>query len=139
MGSKVLLLVILLAVTGGAGAYNYQRNVAAEKVEEGPRPFKGYSDGDLTALAEAYGMEIEQYEQLVEAARQRKAGVRQNGALGQRLRDFERVQANSGQQRAMRGELIDRQVKLAEIEKEQGLRAPVADPLAIHMKRLLTI
>ena len=134
-----MFLLLLTVLLGGAGAYNYQRNLEAEKAQEGPRRLEVYSDSDLAALADAYRMEIEQFEQLVEASLQRKADVRGGGRLSQRVSDFERVQANSGQQRALRGDLIDRQVKLAEIQKEQSLRMPAADPFALHIKRLLTI
>jgi uncharacterized protein HemX len=138
-GGKGLLLLLLLAVLGGAGGYNYHRNMQAEIAEEGPRRLKGYSNQELAALAEAYQAEIEQFRQSVDAARRRKADTQDRGGLQQRVQDFEKVQANSGRQRALNGELIDRQGRLAEIEKEQGMRAPEADPLALHMKRLLTI
>ena len=138
-GGKGLLLLLLLVIAGGAGGYNYHRNMQAEVAEEGARPLQSYSDAELAALAEAYRSEIEQFQKSVDAARRRKAVVQNGGGLEQRLRNFERVQANSGRQRALRGELIDRQIRLTAIEKEQALRTPDADMLAIHMKRLFTI
>lgn len=138
-GGKGLLLLLLLVIAGGAGGYNYHRNMQAEVAEGGPRPLQSYSDTELAALADAYRTEIEQFQTSVDTASQRRAVVQNGGGLQQRVRNFERVQANSGRQRALSGELIDRQVRLTAIEREQEQRTPEADTLAIHMKRLFTI
>ena len=46
------LLVVLLAILCGYGAWNYQRSVAAERKQ--PRPYASYSDTQLDQLLAAY-------------------------------------------------------------------------------------
>lgn len=138
-GSNAMLSLLLLVIAGGAGGYNYHRNLQAEIEEEGPRRFEQYSDADLETLAAAYQAEIDQYQQLADSARAKPTTVRDRGLISDRVREFERVQATGDRQRDLRGQVYERQGQLAEIQREQQLREPGTQGLALHLKRLLTI
>ena len=51
-GRVLVLLLVAVVALAGAGAWNYQRNLAAEKQRAAARPLHGYSTSDLQALAD---------------------------------------------------------------------------------------
>jgi len=138
-GGKGLLVLLLLVIAGSAGGYNYHRNLQVERQEQGPRTLQKYSDAELVTLAAAYQSEIDQFMEIVTTASSKPVVVRGAARMQGRVREFERIQQGGEQLRALRGQLIDREGKLAQIEKEQAIRASHANGLALHMKRLLTI
>lgn len=125
----------------GAGGYNYHRNLQAEAVESEPRPFSGYGDADLAALAEAYRGEVATWEQRQRSiARTSGGGTARKGTLiDERVRDFERTQKRSGALRGVTAEIATREHRLAEIEAEQQRRAEDPTGFALHWKRLVTL
>ena len=112
-GGKALLLLLLVAACA-AGGWNYHRNLQTEIEEQGPRRFEAYSDGQLADLAAAYQTEIDGYMEYVQASRARTTRVRDEGLLGDRVREFARVQAVSEKERAYLGALAERQNRLAD-------------------------
>ena len=131
----VLLLVVLVALVG-AGAWNYQRNAAAE--EQVFRPYQGYGDGDLEQLASAYRKEVETLTARYESARGGRSRVRDGGLLDQKVREFERVQRQSSSLRELSATLSQREATLAEIEAERQQRAKESDRLGLFIARVLT-
>lgn len=135
-GGRVLLLLVLLALLAGAGAWNYQRNLAVE--EAMPRPYKGYSDSDLEAMAAAYDQEIEQYSSRWESARDQRFDARERGLVGERAREFERVQDRTRRIRDLKRELADRQATLEQIQEEIDYRRSLGRGWQRHWRRLTT-
>ena len=135
MGKLSILLVLLLAL-GGAGAYNYHRNLEAEaKV---PRPYRGYSDADLTALLEAYQEEVKGQGSRYEAARSQKTTRGEGVYFDEKVRDFERARERSAQTRALAAEVAQNEKVLRDLEREQALRDKDRDPTQVFLRRLLT-
>ena len=135
-GGKTLLLFVLLALAGGLGAWNYQRNVAAERAEQ--RPFRTYSDADLDSLTEAYRAEVETYTKLYEARTGRKVSINEHAHTDQKLREFERVQRISQDTRALVTELAQRHVAIEQLDAERRKRVKEKDVVMLFLKRLLT-
>lgn len=136
-GGSGFLILVLLVLVGGAGGWNYKRNLDLEAREH--RPFKGYADQDLEALESAYRSEIEQYRERWQQARGHRASAADTGLVGERAREFERVQANSAVTRGLKRELADRQAFVAQIDREQKLREGERDKLKLHLRRLLSV
>lgn len=133
-GRTLLLVLVLLVLLGGAGAWNYNRNLAAE--EAVPRPWKGYSDADLQAMADAYRQEVEQYSKRWDAARGQRAQVRDRDLVGDAAREFERVQEQGRHVRELKGAMAERQVVLQEIREEIRLREKLGAGWVLHWRRL---
>ncbi len=70
MGTKLVVLLVLLAIIGIGGTRNYQRNLAEGESREGP--FSGYSDEAIDSLIEAYEKDVEAYTRAFEQASSRK-------------------------------------------------------------------
>jgi len=133
----VLGVVVLLVVIGGAGAWNYQRNLAAE--EALPRPWKGYAIEDIQALKEAYTEEIEQYSKQWDAARRQRVQARDRDLVGDAAREFERVQGQAQRVRELGRELAEREATLEEIEEEIRLRKQLGSGWKLHWRRLTAL
>ena len=93
-GGKLIPLLFLLMLLGGAGGYNYHRNAQAEDAEF--RPFGSYADADLDALAAAYEEQLSGGMAQYQKASSKAVTVREGGLLGEQVREFERVQKISG-------------------------------------------
>ena len=89
-GGALPMLLLLLAILCGGGAYNYQRNVALEKQE--PRPYRGYTDEQLEQLAAAYEGEKAKDSQRYEKASSRRATAQGKAYFQDQVDEFERVQ-----------------------------------------------
>jgi hypothetical protein len=135
-GGKLLLLLMLLVVAGGAGTWNYRRNLEAEKAE--PRPFRSYSDADLDSLTEAYQQEIDIYTRRYEAVTGQKVTIREGGHIDDKIREFERIQRISRSTRELVTELARRQVAVEQLASERHKRAEERQVVKLFFKRLLT-
>lgn len=136
-GRQLLLVLVLLALVGGAGAWNYDRNLKAE--EALPRPWKGYSDADLQSMADAYRQEVEQYSKRWNTARGERTQARDRGLVGDAAREFERVQERGRRVRELKSEMAERQVALEEIQEEMGLREKLGAGWELHWRRLTSL
>ena len=128
-----MLLLLLLAIAGGAGAWNYQRNVAAEKAEY--RPFRTYAEADLESLATAFRSDLDSSAGHYQAAKRGKVAVRDGALLGDQVREFERVQHISRRKRELAGRVAEQEAMLREVEKEQARRGAEKDKLKFFFKR----
>ena len=135
-GSRVMLLFLLLALAGGLGAWNYQRNVAAERAEL--RPFRSYSDADLESLTEAYRAEVVTYTKRYEVLTGRKVTINEHVHPDQKLREFERVQRISQNTRDLVTQLAKRHVAVDQLDSEQRRRGRERNVVMLFLKRLLT-
>ena len=137
---RAMLVVTLLLLAVGAGGYNYHRNLVAETVEQGGRPFKGYADQDLVDLKAAYGMQVDSrkgdYDRL---AKRRQKSASNKELLAEKILNFERIQRAGDEKRAMAGFVAENQARVQEIEAELAYRQSLNAGLAVHIKRLTTI
>jgi hypothetical protein len=86
--SAVLWVLGLVVAIGGVLTWNFKR------MEEF-RPFRAYSDEQLEALGPAYGEQFAERENHYQELAQARPEVKSGAALGDNLRQFDRVQAIS--------------------------------------------
>jgi len=132
-GSPLLLLLVLLALIGGVGTWNYQRNVAAEAAEV--RPYRSLSEADLETLIAAYEAEIAQLEKRYEQLRGGSAGAR---AGGDRFDAFEQAQQRGRVVREAGYAISERGASLAELREERQRRASAGQGLERILKLAFT-
>jgi hypothetical protein len=135
----VALLAALLAGLAVAGGWNYQRNVQLERAEQGKRPFSGYADADLRALADAYRAEAETLRKRYEATRSARPEARRRVFVSDGVREFERVQRHAERSRDAAADLAEREARLSDIEKELATRAELGSGFELHLRRLTRI
>ena len=133
---RPMVALMLLAGMVGLGAWNFHRNLAAEKQE--PRPFGSYSDSEVEALIAAYEEEIASFTRKWEKVNGQKVSVQNFSHRDSRFREFERVQNIGRQAREMTGELAKRHVALNELHEEQAKRVKERQVVLIFLKRLFT-
>jgi hypothetical protein len=131
---RVAFLAALLAALIGAGAWNYQRNLAREEAQAGP--YHAYSDEQLGALAKAYEAEIEKHRRRYDASKSAPRQEGQGQLLDEHLRDYERASARGRAIRDAGGDLAEREATLGLIRQEQSKRG--GDPTQIFLRRLTT-
>ncbi len=137
---KAALAMTVLLLLASAGGYNYHRNWTAEQAAQGPRPYKTYSETDLTALRDAYRDEVDEFKRRYST--QQHGRQRADGSaayVGERIAEFERIQRSSSALRATSQEVATREARLAEVQKELDYRAVLAGGLSLHIKRLTTL
>lgn len=137
-GATWQTLLLLLVIAGAAGAFNYHRNYQIELQEQGARKFSGYSDADLDKLASAYRAEIEGLEGSYVKARDRRVELGDRPLLGERVREFERVQGAIKVKQGLTSALADAEARLREIEEEQAVRTHNRG-FERHLRRLLSV
>ncbi|MDX1649588.1 MAG: hypothetical protein R3263_07020, partial [Myxococcota bacterium] len=103
-GSALPLLLAVLVLAMGAGAWNYHRNWQAEQAT--PRPYRGYDDAELAALIDASEPEAAALEARAGRMPGGRAEAPSNALLGDRVAAFNaprragearrRVQAEAG-------------------------------------------
>jgi hypothetical protein len=128
------LLTVLLALLAGAGAWNYQRNVAAEK--KVPRPYQHYSAAQLDQLIPAYRAELDALVTRYEKASGHSITAKDRGFAGDQIAEFERVQRLSGSVRSLGYEISEREAMLRELEAERGRRDTRALGLKTFLRRV---
>ncbi len=132
--SKGPLLLVLLALLAGFGGWNYHRNTQAEAAEY--RPYRGYSREDLDSLVSAYRAEIDTYRKRYEAATGFKVQIRNASHIGQKVREFERVQRISRATREIGARLIEREAALERIQEEKSRRGREAQRVRLFLERV---
>jgi hypothetical protein len=127
------LLAVVLALLVGAVAWNYQRNLAAERGEF--RPYRSYADADLEALIVAYEQAAEVAGERYEASVARRSEVRGAGDLMGKVREFERVQRAGRSTRSARSEFADARASLEALRQERARRAAERSRLRVFLRR----
>jgi hypothetical protein len=130
------LLMVLLTLFGAIGAWNYQRNVAAEK--KVPRPYQHYSAAQLDQLIPAYRAELDALVARYEKASGQSIAAKDRGFVGDQIAEFERVQRMSGSVRSLGYEISEREAMLRELEVERGHRDTRALGLKTFLRRVFT-
>lgn len=127
------LLVVLLAILCGYGAWNYQRSVAAERKQ--PRPYASYSDTQLDQLLAAYQGKVDELSKRYQAASGRRAVSSKVQLLGDGVEQFNRVQRSSRAVRELGQELSEEQASLKAIQQEKAQRAHAGGALMTFLRR----
>ena len=138
-GASVALLLAILIGALGAGAWNYHRNLVAEREARAERPLHGYETGDLEALAAAYRAEVETLTRRYDGARTQRVEARERGFFGDQIEEYETVRRRSGSRRDVGAELGETEAALRDVEQELRARqSELGTPFDIHLRRLLT-
>lgn len=137
-GAQIAVLLLVLGGLAAGGAWNYRRNLAAERAAEAARPLSGYSTGDLEALAAAYRQEIQAYEARYASRRGQRAEARERAYFDEQVREFEKVQRATSRTRAAGGDVAEREAALRDVESELASRGPARSTWEIHLRRLTT-
>lgn len=136
-GGGGVTLLMLLALAAGAGAWNYQQNLAAEQAVH--RPFQGYSDVDLDALAGALEARTKTQAEHYQVATSRRAAAGTKSYFDEQVAEFERVQrvgaAKTQAQRDLAGSRVTRKL----LDDERRYRVKERERIKLFFKRLLTI
>ena len=132
--NHAVLLLLLVGLVSGAGAWNYRRNVAIEATE--PRPYRSYSLADLEALKGAYESETNKHKDHYRSASSRTVAVREGGLIGDQVVEFERVQRISRGKRDIASVYAKNQVQLDEVLAEISHRAEMGEGWQLHLDRL---
>ena len=135
--NPVAQLLFLLAIVGGAGAWNYHQNLEAEKLVY--RPYRGYSAEDLQTLEDAYSGHTDLTNERYQKTVSKRAEARSMSLLGEQVHEFERVQVIARQKRDARDNLADSQANLELVEEEKRLRAKEQDALKLFFRRVVTV
>ena len=135
---KWLLLLILLGVPG-LGFYNYHRNAHLDQ-ELQNRTYANLSDADLNALAEAYRGEVDRLRRMLTEDPDGQAALDgiAAGDFGRKVKRFESFQQENREWKAARGQAMEREAALEELERELSIRERRLDePLQRVKRRLL--
>jgi hypothetical protein len=134
-GNQIMLLLALLGLISGAGAWNYNRNVELEAAA--PRPYRSYSLEDLEALKGAYQGEADRHMNHYREASSRKVAVRGGaGLIAEQVAEFERIQRISQSKRNLASGYAKNQVQLDEILAELSQREQDGNGWQLHITRL---
>jgi hypothetical protein len=133
-GGNAPLLLALLVVLVGLSAWNYHRNLTAEK-DVPKSAFSGVSTGDLEVLKAAYQSEVDALTAKGGLGKRATARTTTGGVAGG-AREFERVQRAMRATREKGYEIAERQAAIEAIEREQALRASTAGtPWQVFLRR----
>jgi uncharacterized protein HemX len=88
----VLVVLVLVAAGGGFLGWSFQQ-------KQEFRPFGSFSEEDLQALVVAHDDKFDQLDEHYRNLASRRADVRDQGLLRERVREFERVQSMSEETR----------------------------------------
>lgn len=135
-GALLPLLALLLLLAGG-GAWNYQRNLARESQED--RPLRGYAEADLEKLLSAYEQEVKRLSSRAGATKRASARDLPGQLVGEKAREFERVQRASARVRDANGDVAEAELMVARISQELSRRGGERDPMAVFLRRLTTL
>jgi hypothetical protein len=116
--SKAPLLLLLLALLIGLGAWNYRRNVALENAH--PSPYATVSDHDLDVLIAAYQSEIDAMS--ARGTANRRASAHATSGVAGGVREFERVQRTSRAAREAGYEISEREGAVEALKQEKARR-----------------
>ncbi len=134
-GVGFLVLILLLAVA--AGAWNYHRNLAAEHAVH--RPFQGYGEADLDALAGALRTRSEHQSERYEIATGRRAVPGTKRYFDEQVAEFERVQRVGASKKHAQRDLAGSRVTLKLLDEERVYRARERERVRVFFERLLRI
>jgi hypothetical protein len=136
-GGALIPLLALLIVLGGAGAWNYHRNLERESQQD--RPFRGYAEADLEKLLGAYQDEVTRLTRRAHGTSRASAHQVPGQLVGEGAREFERVQRASRRVRDANGDLAESELMVERIEQELRYRDQDRDEMAVFVRRLTTV
>jgi len=134
VGEQLLVLLALVGAAAGAGAWNYQRNLALEQREVGP--YGSLSTADLELLLEATEAEAEALGGAYQDARDRPPPA---GDGSGRFAGFEAAQRHGRAVRELGAELSGLEASIAGMRQEVAHRKSEGDATRVFLRRLLTL
>jgi hypothetical protein len=141
MGKAFLAIVVLAALVGGGGYWNYQRNAHLVAEIEGPRPYGSLSDADFEQLLAAYELQAKHARAGVATTPGEAAQVDayDRSDVGGRAEGFESYQRQNDKWKRERGHAMEQEAMVKELRKEKTIRdRGLDDPSARFWYRLTT-
>ncbi len=135
---QVTLLLVVLGLAAGAGAYNYHRNAGGDTYEA-TREFQGFSDAELDDLLAAYGSEVARLRLRLSQVKQSRVPPRRGLPLPQGIEQFESVQRMSADLRTASARVAEREVALERLEREKRIRDDPYFKVRRFFKRVITL
>jgi len=132
---QLLLLVGLLALLIGAGAWNYRRNVALEQAQV--RPYRTLSDADLAMLLAASEAEAKAVDAVYQRSKAARTAVGSGGS--DRFGAFERAHQRGREARDLGQRASELEAMAAEVRKEHDLRAGEGEELDVLLRRVFVL
>lgn len=133
-GQSIGMLIVLLAILGGIGTWNYKRNLEAEAAQ--PRPYRSYSDDQLDQLLGAYQGQVDQLEGRYASISGKRTRSGEAQLLGEAVDEFDRVQRSSRAVRDLGSRLSQEQTSLRAIQEEKALRVRMGGPTMSFLRRV---
>jgi len=137
IGNSVSSLLLLLALLVGGAAFNYHRNLEAEKGAD--RPYRGYSEQQLADMLGAYEGRKDRQSERYEATTSRRAEAQGRAYFDEQVREFERVQQVHKAKAAARDQLAGTQVVVKQIRAEQARRDSERDKFMLFLRRAFSV
>jgi hypothetical protein len=137
----LVILLLFLALLGGAGFYNYDRNEHLDKDLQ-LRPYKGLSDTDLASLIEAYQQQISGMvaSHAAEGGPRDSIGRAAPSDLAGKLEAFEEFQQENVRWRERHRAVLGEQVTLDKLRLERAIRdAGLDQEWRRILRRLITL
>ena len=104
-----------------------------------PRPYRGYSDQELSQLMSAYRDEVEiQLERYRKSSAAKKVAVRGGGLLDDRIDEFERVQRLGKQRKERAYQVTEIQILVEQLAREHLARERNRPIYKMIFRRLTT-
>jgi len=113
--------LLLLALLGVAGGWNYRRNAAAEAAEF--RPYRGIASAELAQLIEAQEREHAEAERAWKRRGAAPAAHAGSSDLMQHVGDFERARRASERSQALGARMLAGEADLERMRRERAKRA----------------
>lgn len=129
MADKGPLVIFLVGALSIGGFVNYRRNAALDD-ELRNRSYAELSDSALVTLIQAYESELERLRGRSGAAGLQNAPTtsgRRGALLDEKIRRFEQEQRETARRRALHIGMLDQQVRVEALRKEQRIRAQGLD------------
>jgi hypothetical protein len=141
MGSKLTALCVLVSALSIGGFINYQRNAPLD-APLANRPHAALPTEGLDALVTAYEAQLAELRDWVEE--EPDPSLRPRGLapsdLGGKWKAFERYQQESQRWKSRRNVILEREVMLQNLKKEQAIRNQGLDqPLRRILRRVITL
>ena len=140
MGKAVFMLVVLCAVLGGAGFYNYQRNAAMDADLMEKRPYREVPTAALMATIASTKKDVARAKGNIATAPGGSANIDRTDSsdVGGRAQAFAGFQRSNEAWKAQRGAVMDQEGILKELQHEKELRDKDVDQWTRIKRRVLT-
>jgi len=137
---KILVLLVLVLGTVGAGYYNYQRNAAMDADLAEQRPYRAVPTPELVKLIASTQKDIQRQKGAVASAPHGASAIdaKDSSDVGGKAQAFAGFQRENERWKAQRGAVIEQEILLKDLQHEKQLRDKDLDSWSRIKRRVLT-